>query len=52
MLGGRLHLRVRDGQRGLPTVREIYPVEMRAMTISLFFALGALAGAGAPALFG
>ena len=35
------------------TVSEIFPLEIRAMAISIFYAIGTLAGGvGAPALFG
>jgi MFS family permease len=38
---------------GYLTVSEIFPVEMRALAIALFYAIGtALLGLGAPALFG
>jgi MFS family permease len=38
---------------GYLTVSEVFPVEMRAMAIALFYALGtAVGGLGAPALFG
>jgi len=38
---------------GYLTVSEIFPLEMRALAIALFYALGtAIGGAGAPALFG
>ena len=34
------------------TVSELFPVEIRGMTIALFYAIGTCAGAFAPALFG
>jgi MFS family permease len=34
------------------TVSELFPVELRGMAIAVFFAVGALAGAVAPVLFG
>jgi MFS family permease len=34
------------------TVSELFPVELRGMAIAVFFAIGALAGAIAPVLFG
>jgi MFS family permease len=34
------------------TVSELFPVELRGMAIAVFYAIGTLAGAGAPALFG
>src|SRR5205807_3710552 len=37
---------------GYLTVSEIFPLEMRALAIALFFALGTAVAAGSPALFG
>src|SRR5206468_2688339 len=38
---------------GYLTVSEIFPLEMRALSIALFYAIGtAIGGLGAPALFG
>jgi len=34
------------------TVGELFPIEIRAMSIAVFYAFGTLVGAGAPALFG
>jgi len=34
------------------TVSELFPVELRGMAIAVFYAVGTLAGAGAPVLFG
>jgi len=34
------------------TVSELFPVELRGMAIAVFYAVGTLAGAGAPLLFG
>ncbi|HVV85479.1 MAG TPA: MFS transporter [Kofleriaceae bacterium] len=34
------------------TVSELFPVEVRGMAIAVFYAIGTLVGAGAPALFG
>src|SRR5690606_24227699 len=34
------------------TVSELFPVELRGMAIAVFYAIGTLAGAGAPLLFG
>ncbi|KAB2906557.1 MAG: MFS transporter [Kofleriaceae bacterium] len=34
------------------TVSELFPVELRGMAISVFYAIGTLVGAGAPTLFG
>lgn len=34
------------------TVSELFPVQLRGMAIAVFYAIGTLAGAGAPTLFG
>ena len=34
------------------TVSELFPIELRGMAIAVFYAVGTLVGAGAPALFG
>ena len=47
-----LLLRLRRGERGLPTVSETWPIEIRLEAIAVFFAIGTIAGALGPAFYG
>jgi hypothetical protein len=45
-------LRVRRGERGYLTVSEIFPIEIRAEALAVFFALAQVVGAAGPAFYG
>jgi hypothetical protein len=45
-------LRVRRGERGYLTVSEIFPIEIRAEALAVFFALAQVVGAAGPAFNG
>ena len=45
--------RLPGGERGLLTVSETFPIEIRAMTIAIFYAIGTgVGGVAAPLIFG